>query len=139
MKHNAISIKLTRAEGLIIECGKPVTVTGENVWKQAKSILYSWSSTAPENGGYDKCDFVVTFDDQETYTGRCDIKHYTCTDPDLDVAEHITSFMEWHAGLTIHPWCGEDKYKEYLVQNGGEKVMQEYKDFLDSYQIGEKQ
>jgi len=34
----------------------------------------TWGMTAPDSGGYDKCDFKVAWENGETYEGRFDMK-----------------------------------------------------------------
>src|SRR5215467_12129576 len=100
-------ITITRAEGLVAECNKPETAT---TWPHANAILFNWSRTAPEHGGYDKCDFTIVFEDGTDYNGRYDLVHYRREHPDL--ARHVRSFVRYLAG-ELPAWCvtEEDKAK----------------------------
>lgn len=91
-KPGAFSITITRAEGLIDECGKPATVAS---FAAADALLSTWSHTAPKTGGYDKCDFSIVWGDGGTYDGRYDLKHHTAERTSLtahmvDMAEYFT-------------------------------------------------
>lgn len=72
-KHIAVKFELTRAEGPTRECGKKQIATN---WIDADKILKHWARNAPDSGGYYKCDFAVTYDDGEVYTGRYDLKRH---------------------------------------------------------------
>jgi hypothetical protein len=135
-KIKAKTIWLHRGEGPISEAGRTVVVEVPDVWKKAHLVLLEWSDTAPRGGGYDKCDFKVTWEDNESWEGRCDIKHWSHGgDADLYVNTHIKDFAEWEAGRAEKPWCGSVKYAEYLRQMGGEEHMQGYRDFLEKYSL----
>lgn len=60
------TIELNRAEGLIFECGNPIVADS---WDAADEALAKMSHSAPRNGASNKIDFVLTFEDGETYSG----------------------------------------------------------------------
>lgn len=65
-------IILTRAEGLAEECDRPVRVSR---WEDAAHELARMARSAPKpGGGYDKTDFLVVWEDGETYEGRYDLQ-----------------------------------------------------------------
>jgi len=125
------TIRLERAEGLIAECNKPVTVSS---WAHANAVLFNWSRTAPKTGGYDKCDFKVVFEDGTEYEGRYDLVHYTCEHPNL--ARHVRSFVRYLAGE--YPlWCTseEDKARVRKHQKSlGSDTQEEAKKWLETYE-----
>ena len=121
-------IVIIRAEGLSAECGKKHTVTS---FEDSERILSYMSRTAPQGGGYDKCDFTVTFEDGESYTGRYDLKYTR----DETIAEHMRSFLTWYAGLTENPHCGQKQYEVFMSRQSPEEIA-EAKAFLETYQIG---
>ena len=121
-------IVIIRAEGLSAECGKKHTVTS---FADSERILSYMSRTAPQGGGYDKCDFTVTFEDGESYSGRYDLKY----ERDETIAEHMTSFLMWYAGLTQNPHCGQAQYEVFMARQSPAEIA-EAKLFLDTYQIG---
>jgi hypothetical protein len=75
-----LSIRLERWEGLSDECGQPVTVAS---FAEADALLMRWSETAPAAGGYNKCGYLVTWPDGQTYSGRYDLVHHTREKPSL--------------------------------------------------------
>jgi hypothetical protein len=109
------TITITRAEGPTNECNKPKTAAS---WKDADAILLAWSRTAPENGGYDKCDFEVVFEDGHKYDGRYDLVHFRKEYPDL--AKHVRVFVQYLAGIPPHwmtlPDTGRRKNSETLAR-----------------------
>lgn len=123
------SITITRGEGPIDLCDKPRTFAS---WGDAETWLRSQGHTFPKDGTYDKHNFIVTFEDAETWEGRLDCKHPSCRDNDLDVKEHIRSLCEWHGGVARHPWCGAQKYAEIVATY---QDKQDYLDFLNKYDI----
>ena len=128
MKIQVKEIVITRAEGLISECGKKFIAKS---YSDAEAILSQMSKTAPQSGGYDKTDFIVTFADGETYQGCYDLR-YTREE---SLGEHMRNFIEWYAGLTQNPHCGKIQYDAFMARQSPEEV-QEAKLFLATYQIG---
>src|SRR5262252_3966568 len=94
-------ITITRAEGPTAECGTSTATT----WPHANAILFRWSRTAPENGGYDKCDFHIVFEDGTEYDGRYDLVHHRREHPDL--ARHVRSHVRYLSG-ELPEWCVTD-------------------------------
>lgn len=121
------SIRLVRAEGPAEECDKPQTVSS---WLEANRVLRQWSETAPREGGYDKCDFTITYEDGETYEGRYDLKHWSCEPPDL--AEHVRGFVTFHAGRRKPAWMTDEEYESRLPSI----KKPEFEHFLEHYEIG---
>lgn len=65
-------VEIKRAEGKTAEC---IKFEGRT-WEQADYIIKLIAQTAPEEGnGYDKCDFKVTWNDEDntSWSGRLDI------------------------------------------------------------------
>jgi hypothetical protein len=120
-------ITITRGEGPSSECGKKHVVAS---YDEAEKVLTRMAYTAPKNGGYDKCDFTVTFADDETYTGRYDLKY----DREESLTEHMMGFLEWYAGEAKNPHCGEKKYQEFMSRISPQEIA-EVKLFLATYQI----
>lgn len=139
----ASRIKLTRAEGRPHEC---VAVTIEpghvaslgnlsqgDVFYAADQILSHWAATAPDSGGYDKCDFEVEYEDGETYEGRYDLVREDTGRFDK-LGEHIRRFQKFCAGLYRPDHLSEDQYAAALKRQGG--PSEAAKRFLVEYQIG---
>lgn len=136
VKIKPTSITLTRAEGPHEEVGKPQTVTGErhSTWIEADSVLRGWAGTAPESGGYDKIDFVVTYEDGQTYRGRYDLKHWSVESPDL--GKHVSRFVKYYAGLYKPPHMSQEQYQQYL-STVTPQTIEETKEFYERYDVGE--
>ena len=128
MKIQVKEIVITRGEGLISECGKKFIAKS---YAEAEAILSQMSKTAPKTGGYDKTDFIVTFADGETYSGCYDLRY----ERKESLGEHMRSFLEWYAGMTQNPHCGQAKYDEFMARQSPAEIA-ETKLFLDTYQIG---
>jgi hypothetical protein len=127
------TITLVRAEGLIAECDRPETA---KTWAHANA-LFRWSRTAPEHGGYDKCDFTIIFEDGYEYKGRYDLMHYRREHPDL--ARHVRSFMRYLAG-ELPEWCVEQKDIERVrrhQQSLGEESKREAVAWLETHDCGQ--
>jgi hypothetical protein len=88
MKKKATEIRVTRAEGPSRLCVTK-TFTGDDCWKHANQWLWSSAFSFPREGGYDKHDVFITFEDGEVYQARMDCQHFTCDYPDLDIARHV--------------------------------------------------
>jgi hypothetical protein len=122
-------ITITRAEGPTVLCGKLKEFTS---FLDANTWLLSQDETFPKHGGYDKHDFKVEFEDGEIYEGRLDCKHHSCKNNDLDIKEHIASFVLWMSGRHPNPWCGKEKYDREMMQESAES-KKEFSDFYDKY------
>lgn len=73
------------------------------------------SFTAPANGGYDKCDFSVTFDNDEknVYQGTYDLKHHSMGAPNL--AQHIRDNILFYTGKSRPAHLSQKQYDHYLA------------------------
>ena len=74
MKAAIKEVWLNRAEGPVEECGEVTVAGGLHVVDEVLSVLRDWGRTAPEDGGYDKTDFRVEWDNGESYEGRFDMQ-----------------------------------------------------------------
>jgi hypothetical protein len=83
-------------------------------WEDAEKAL---ASVIPPDIGYYKTDFVITYEDGETYQGRFDIG----SDADT-LADHINDFSK----LVINNTHG--RYKSETIKS--------YQEFVEKYQIG---
>lgn len=128
------SITVTRAEGLIEEVGKPQTVSEDNIWEKANKVLLDWSRTAPKDcHTYDKCDFIITYEDGETYKGRYDLKHLICEYPDL--GQHVKDFVTFHAGQRKPAWMTDEQYQNVMKLSHIQEMKPEFERFLKNYEI----
>jgi hypothetical protein len=133
----AKKITITRAEGPTELC-KTRSFEGPDCWEHARNWLHGQSWTYPQKGGYDKHDFVVEFEDGDTYEGRLDCKHHDCEDADLDVASHIRQFVEFMAGVRCPSGKSSSEFEATLdtLHRRGETTREEYKKFLATYSLG---
>lgn len=105
----ALSITLTRAEGLSSECGQPQTV---HSFAAADALLRVWSESAPKSGGYDKCDFAITWANGDTYGGRYDLKHHRAERPSL--TDHMIDAAEFALGKYCPAHMTSAKYAQHV-------------------------
>jgi len=109
------AITFTYKEGYTYQSDAlPLTVP---TFKQANALLQTWSGTAPKNGAYDKTDFVVEWENGQTYKGTYDLKHWEVETPDL--AKHMTSYLSFLAGINKADWMDQARYDAYIASNGG--------------------
>lgn len=127
-------IEIIRVEGPSNLCGKVQTATS---WAEADFILRMNSSTAPKNGGYDKHDFRVTFEDGATYSGRYDLMHWEVARPDL--AGHVRAFIRYLAGYAP-AWLADKPAAMHRYLKDREANLAEVKEaerWLERYDLGE--
>jgi hypothetical protein len=86
------SILIDRAEGPVDLCGPQLVTT----YEEASRVFAVIAQTAPDGGGYDKCDFTVTFADGEKYEGRADIQRQHLGGYHL--GDHMKQFLGYLAG-----------------------------------------
>lgn len=130
----AVSILLNRAEGPTAECGEVLlTATrSASAWDRASAMLRAWSHTAPKKGGgYDKCDFTVTFADGETYKGRYDLHHMEVEMPDL--AKHLRGELEFYTGDHKPAHLSDADYARVRDYSG--HSPEEFRAYLAAYDI----
>lgn len=109
-KSQAVKIEISRAEGSIHECGIWHTVES---WEAADALLNTWSHTASENGGSDKCDFKITFADDDTYNGTFYLKHWRCqleSDYSLSLSNHVEKHLRISSGEKPQ-WMDDERWK----------------------------
>lgn len=84
------SITITRAEGFEEELISR-TFEGPQAWRLAAEELRRWARTAPDRGGYDKCDFAIVWQDGTTYQGRYDLQRGS----DGDLGAQVRGVLAW--------------------------------------------
>lgn len=125
---------VNRGEGPCHECGKPQTV---KTFDEANDVLRSWARTAPKGGGYDKCDFVVTYDNGDTYSGRFDLTEEHRTGSRL-LEDHMRSMVRFYSGNGKPAHMTEERYRTYLASEHLAEPIREYVKFGETCQIGDQ-
>lgn len=120
---------LERAEGPREECGQPVVF---KTFEEASNTLGFMARTAPKSGGYDKTDFIVVWNDGETYEGRVDLKRQHILGYDLRA--HIRANLTFHAGLSNPSHLSPGVYESYLNREGPDS-KQKAADYLGRYDL----
>jgi hypothetical protein len=104
------SVFLRRAEGRRDEC---IELTLTSI-EASNAILARWSHTAPKSG-YDKCDFVVTWENGETYEGRYDLQHMSVGGyPSID--RQMQHFMRFVIGERKPARYSQEDYERCLTE-----------------------
>ncbi len=124
------SILLDRAEGVSRFPDRPQTVWS---WEEANRVLSNWSWTAPKNGGYNKCDFTIEFEDGLVYSGRYDLVHYSVGSANL--ARHVWESQAFLAGRYCPPHMDDKEYESVLEDGWIAEQRGPAEHFLDSYEI----
>lgn len=133
MKKRAVSIVVTRFEGPVAECDKPLEVKGERVWERATGILRRIGNSGPKDMlGCFKCGFEITFEDGEQYEGRYDAKPGS-----ESLSEHVRFHCEFYTGRAKAPWMGEKRYRRFLADVVKPEAKAAYEKFLTGYALGD--
>ncbi|RNB59500.1 hypothetical protein EDM57_05000 [Brevibacillus gelatini] len=113
-KHHIQSVQVTRLEGYKWDC-KTVAVS---TIVEANKVIQEMAWSAPSDGSYDKTQFVITFTDGSTYTGRIDLqyKHTSGYDLERHVMRHIS----------------------YMIEQGTDEQNEHGRDFLTRYVLSEE-
>lgn len=120
------SIRLERAEGPRGQCGVKEVAS----FAHASLVLGEWARTAPDAGGYDKCDFTVTWEDGEQYQGRVDLERKHSTGYDL--RRHMREFLRFYTGEARPYHLTPEQYQRALAGDPLGKP-EEIKAFLAKY------
>ena len=129
----ATKITITRAEGLASLCGRKYEFEGEECWEEANKHLFKTSGSCPRHGGYDRHDFVVEFENGETWPGTLDCKHRECENADLDVKAHIREFAQFYAGTRMPGHLSRKQYEDCIARAG--ELPDQMREFLENYAV----
>lgn len=114
--HKVKSIRIERAEGTHaeVEHGK-VTCTS---WEQAETFVRWMSRTAPANGGYDKTDVRIEWENGDSYSFRFDMQreHAASVSP---LRSEVRSSLEFYAGRHCPIHMERDEYPRFLERLAG--------------------
>jgi hypothetical protein len=126
--NGALQITITRAEGnLNTDSFEPVTVAS---FAAANALLHAWSETAPARGGYNKCDFSITWADGSTYSGRYDLKHHSIEPASL--TQHMTDQAEFYTGKFCPLHMKQTDYDRFLQNQVSEETRSAYAKVLET-------
>lgn len=128
-KMHVKSIKITRAEGPSALCGISELA---QTWEGAEEVLTRWSETVQARIGYDKCDFVVTFDDDDTYTGTFDLYH-TSVAKNLSLKKHIGDYCRFSANLMRPEHFSDGMWAQAQISHTS--FAEDYKKFIEGYDV----
>lgn len=101
-------IMVNRAEGKHWECIKRDFTS----LAEAEAFLRKAAETAPVHGGYDKCDFTLTFSDGQQYDGRIDLTNEHTAG--YSISKHVRDVCEFHAGVRCPSHIERSAYENYL-------------------------
>jgi hypothetical protein len=123
-KSKVVSVVLHRGEGPTRGAYPAGTTAKVPSIDQADQVLRRWSHTAPPvTGGYNKCDFTITWDDGETYSGRYDLQSVD-SGARIDIAKHVRDYLSLLAGVSRpHHWTAQ-QHTTYLATIGYGKTEQ---------------
>lgn len=104
--HKIKCIILTRYEGFKTD---PITV---HSCKEADQVFLQWAKTVPRIG-YDKCGYVIYFDNGELYQGRYDLarKNNPCLE------KYIVDFLKFASGRFKPTRLTQQQYQTILNRN----------------------
>ncbi|QYY33701.1 hypothetical protein K2O51_31135 (plasmid) [Cupriavidus pinatubonensis] len=130
MRSQVASISLTRIEGA------PVAGINERVttWAQADSVLRRWSESVARDGGYDKCEFSVEWQNGATYHGRYDLVNWRDATPDL--ARHIRELAYFYTGRRTPAHMTLSIYGAFLDMHCTKAVATQYEKLLARNDLG---
>jgi hypothetical protein len=133
-KEEQVKVKIKSITFLWSESSVIKDNTTVNTFKEAESII-NRIAARKDSGGYDKTKFMLTWEDDQTYTGRIDVLSRD-SHKQTPLKEHIENHCLYFAGerKAIHKTVEE--YESTLKAYGvGEKEKEEYKDFIDTYML----
>ena len=106
-----------------------------NSFREVESAIRDIASLmAADRGGYDKTEFLLTFEDGMRYEGRIDVVPSESSAP-RPLRDHVSSLLNFYAGNYCPPHMTKERYEEHIkgVQKSNPKHIQEVKDFLTHY------
>ena len=154
MKSAVKYVALNRAEGPSDECGVVVFFEGrkapvlEGYFKKARSYrvigdgmgsevlcqLLNWGESAPDGGGYDKCDFLVMWESGESYAGRFDMQKGG-KENGLNFWASLKSRLEFYALVRRPSHFKDDQWASFSKSQIGDGSAGEAKKMLDECEM----
>jgi hypothetical protein len=131
-KAKVTGIWLNRAEGPVALCGE----RSVRNFAEANDVIRSWARTAPKGGGYDKCDFKVSYDNGDTYSGRYDMTYDDVCGADM-LQKHIRSNVDFYSGKSRPLHMDEKRYRAYLALEYVAEAAAQLVAFGEACEIGD--
>lgn len=100
-------------------------------FEDADRLLRKIAEHGPDLGYY-KTDFVIEFENDDTYEGRFDVERLDRGLPDL--RKHVREFVSFYAGLR-KPAHLTDKQYQTIIQRAGADGPNKYAAFLENYEV----
>ena len=125
---------INRAEGPVDSCGAKI-FEGDDALRLAQRQMADWGITAPDPGdGYNKCDFVVEYEDGETYAGRYDLQSTGYGDDGQTIGGQMRQQLRFVAGDWRPAWCNDKEWDSICERHKGEK--EDALDWLENRELG---
>jgi hypothetical protein len=124
-------IFLSRAEGPTRDLGQRTVKSFE----AANRVLKDWATSAPRDGSYNKVDFRVVWDDDESYEGRYDLTYEDTWKANL--GDQIRRFMLYHSGLERPFYLPSERYESFIseMEKRTGRRREEYAEFLKDREL----
>jgi len=126
------TIWVRRAEGRTEEIERDGEHT-VSTFAEADEVLKRWAWSAPDTGGYDKCDFKVVYEDGEEYEGRFDLKRDHRYGENL-LGKHMLDFVTFYAGVRCPGHMKPAQYEAFMHDHADQQI--ETAKFMLGYQMG---
>ncbi|HJU71001.1 MAG TPA: hypothetical protein VJ603_04075 [Paucimonas sp.] len=97
----------------------------------ANYVLRKWSYTTLKEG-YDRCNFLIVFEDGKTFNGQYDLRPYTANFKDL--SQHVRSSLQYLIGNRKPKGLPKLRYQE-LVCTFDKAVIEQARQVLNHYAI----
>lgn len=134
------TVEITFSENRVFQqrfCGKqhPVFTTIED----ATTLLRALAINGPTLG-YDKTDYVITWEDGYQHKGRYDLHHISQQQDNpnhcVDLSDHLRSFIEFLTG-DHKPWHKTEVQYEHILNLYGmtPEKRQKCREWLETYEI----
>ncbi|WP_454740448.1 hypothetical protein [Cupriavidus necator] len=130
MRSQVTTISLTRIEG----APSGAITRRVSSWAQADSVLRRWSESVARDGGYDKCEFAVEWENGASYQGTYDLVNWRDAEPDL--AKHVRELAYLYTGRQVPRHMSSVIYGAFLDMHCTRAVAVEYEKLLAQNDIG---
>jgi hypothetical protein len=117
MRSKVKGISITRVEGAPVGSAN----ARADSWAHADTVLHRWSESVARDGGFDKCEFTVEWEDGETYQGRFDLVNWRDAEPDL--AKHVRELAYFYTGRLRPNHMTPEVYAAFLEERSAVQVV----------------